>query len=268
MGDIRETFETAHKVLIASDQLMEAFGAFHRRIQRPHEYDGSEPYECRTPGVLFQRWDELHSLFEQLEICYLYDPASKADILRALSSRPAVPVHALLNVTAETHVEAAYLIAAKIYSSIRWLCESMANSYEAIDRQPAFAADCERAADKVRDYVRNGRIASQPLDYLRRAVAIEEATCREFFEPSTAAPSNEIAPGVQPTTDTSTWPIMSPGQLEVLTGFSADVVREMIRDNRIPNEAILKADGRPHSKQYRVHPEFIANTKLLKAKLQ
>ena len=69
------------------------------------------------------------------------------------------------------------------------------------------------------------------------------------------------------TIDTSTWPIMSPGELETLTGFKAETVREMLRDQRIPNEAILKADGKLHSKQYRVNPEFIANTKSLRAKL-
>ena len=67
--------------------------------------------------------------------------------------------------------------------------------------------------------------------------------------------------------DPSTWPIMSPGQLETLTGFKAETVRDMLRDQRIPNEAILKADGKLHSKQYRVNPEFIANTKSLRAKL-
>ncbi len=67
--------------------------------------------------------------------------------------------------------------------------------------------------------------------------------------------------------DTNTWPIMSPGQLEQLTGFKADVVREMLRHNRIPNEAILKEDGTPHTKQYRVSPEFIANTKTLRAQM-
>ena len=69
------------------------------------------------------------------------------------------------------------------------------------------------------------------------------------------------------TIDTSIWPIISPKQLETLTGFKAEVVQDMLRHNRIPNEAILKADGTPHTKQYRVNPEFIANTKAMRAKL-
>ncbi|GDY09678.1 hypothetical protein LBMAG52_31640 [Planctomycetia bacterium] len=181
MSDIRETFELANKTMIASDELIEAWGAFHRRIRHPGEYDGSGPYECRTPGVLFDRWEKLHSLAEQLEITYFYDPGTKTDILRALSSRPAVPVAAMLNVSAETHVEAVYLVGSHIHDEITWLCGSMACSYDAIDRQPRFADDCERAADNLRDYVRSGNVASNSLDYLRQAVAAEELVCRTYF---------------------------------------------------------------------------------------
>lgn len=192
MGDIRETFETAHKVLLACDKTMEAFGSFLRRIRLPREYDGGVvPWECRTPDVLVRELQELHSLFEQLEICYLYDPASKADILRALSSRPAVPVPAMLNVTAETHVEAVWLVASQIHSALNWIGVLIGiASYDTLEFKPGFASECEERANRVREFTRNGRLASSSLDYLRRAVAIEEATCREFFEPPTTTPQS------------------------------------------------------------------------------
>lgn len=63
--------------------------------------------------------------------------------------------------------------------------------------------------------------------------------------------------GIQPPKDTSTWAMMSPGDLENLTGFSDSVVKEMLRTQQIPNVCI-------NSKRYRVHPDFIANTKNLR----
>ncbi len=207
MGDIRETFEIAHKVVVACVEAMEVFGAFHRRIRRPHDYGESVPYECETPAVLRKRMLQLHSLTEQLEICYLYDPASKVDILRGLSSRPRVPVHAMLNVTAETHVEAVYLVGSHIDSCLKWVCESMGSSFEAIDRQPNFASDCERAADKLRDFTHNGPTAATALDYLRRALANEEATCHAFFNPSTVSVDDILPPPADPSSDAKpvTW---------------------------------------------------------------
>lgn len=191
MGDslagVRETFETAHKVLHASDATMEAFGGLLRRIRHPR--NGVPPGECLTPDVLYQRLKDLHSFSEQLEICYLYDPASKADILRALSSRQRVPVPAMLNVTAETHVEAVYLVGSEIYWSLQSMCgwfwsQGLAIDYAALDITPGFASECDKRANRVRDYMRNGPVTSNTLDFLRMAVAVEEATCREFFNPA------------------------------------------------------------------------------------
>lgn len=60
--------------------------------------------------------------------------------------------------------------------------------------------------------------------------------------------------------DSSTWPIMSPADLVKLTGYGSDVVKEMLGEQTIPNEFIT-------TKKYRVHPEFIANTKTLRARM-
>jgi hypothetical protein len=87
----------------------------------------------------------------------------------------------MLNVTAETHVEAVYLVASEIYWPLKSILDSMPISYAAIDLRPGLPHRFEDYADDVRDYMPTGPVAANSLDYLRRAVAAEEVICREFF---------------------------------------------------------------------------------------
>lgn len=193
---IRETFELAHKLLQCCIDSMEAFGGYVHRIRFAEDYgDGAVPCACHSPEDLFNHWQRLKAVLDSLEISYYHAPRTDQDITRALSTN-SVQVPAMLNVEADTHIEAVCMIAQRIQSALNSVCDGslLPYSYEEADERSGFYGEtCREAAERVREYAHDGPVASYTLSYLRRGVFAEEEVCRRFFDPdgSVAAPKGK-----------------------------------------------------------------------------
>ena len=188
--DISQTFAEASETLSNIVVTMRAFDAFLQRVRDPSRFWAvpefcespcwHSPLYCETPSELVERVRYLKKMSEDLEVSYLYDPASKDDILLAMPNRKQLP--AMLGIEATTHVEAVISIAERLTSEqgLGWLCTLIGISdFEQLDDKPDFAAECELRAVRLRGFLP----VSAALEYLRVALAVEEEACRNFFDP-------------------------------------------------------------------------------------
>ncbi len=178
--DVSLAFQDASECLHTIVLTMRTFDGFLERLRFPSRFSNSIPMYCETPETLWRRRQELKPVTDYVFSWILADLESQTDILRSLPDRKPIP--ALLNFRTETqtHIEAILRVAEVVLSALNSVCHlAGGSSFAMLETREGFADECERAADRVRDYLPE----SAALNYLRRGLAAEEEASLRFFNP-------------------------------------------------------------------------------------
>lgn len=242
--DVSLAFQDASECLHTIVLTMRTFDGFLERIRFPSRFSNSIPMYCETPETLWRRRQELKPVTDYVFSWILADLESQTDILRSLPDRKPIP--ALLNFRTETqtHIEAILRVAEVVLSALNSVCHlAGGSSFAMLETREGFADECERAADRVRDYLPE----SAALNYLRRGLAAEEEASLRFFNP-TQPDQNGPPPPNKATVTLGEYPqITLDGNAIALTYETAVWVK-----------ALIAADDWISQREFNAsHPEFV-----------